>query len=637
MMSKRVLMCLMLVSILLAGTARSEMIAHWTLDKADYGAADPNVSTDPNYYDVSGSGNNAIAGGTPVFVPDVLGNPDSALSLDGSNGYAQAGTLNPKAANNEMTLNMWINYSDGQGGVVLAKRDGWDSNLMMWQLSVGSGDIGFVRAPFNFGTVSRTTLGVTFDQWHMLSITHDELNNTKFYVDGALKTEFNFSFAEGVESSFNIGMCDFANEVPNESYVGLLDDVSIYDSVLTAAEITSIYRNIIQAPAIVANPLDNAVELGGVGDLSFVFSSVGLDQQTVWYKQVGELDAVPGTGDDIALSTAVDPDVTITLSAAANVDEYVSVLSVAGIAEEDDAYYYCVASDSGGSVTSVPAAIYIRKVLAHWTLDQADYSASTFADTSGNGNNAIAASAPTFVADVNGNANTAIAISQANPCCAAAGPLNPSKNGKMTVSAWINYDGLSIDGKAGTIFSKRDSWSDTTMMWQININTSAISIQRSPFVTISIPWADTGLTLNEWHLFTMTHDSADNSLLTYIDGELVNTSNFAMGSGTESAFNIGMGGYEAGLPNEVFSGMMDDAIVYNYVLDSKAVLDLYNATSPVDKVLCLEPYAAVIDVAGPGSVVGDVASYTAQPDCKVDMYDFMVFAQGWLTSGSYPN
>ncbi len=100
----------------------------------------------------------------------------------------------------------------------------------IWEFWIGAGEHSWkpVRGP-----------EVTFDEWDHLAGTYAD-GNHKFYVNGEYIGEENFDISVNPDEEFLIGAG--ANETPSHNYrfLGLIDEVRLYDRVLTEDEIAAV-------------------------------------------------------------------------------------------------------------------------------------------------------------------------------------------------------------------------------------------------------------------------------------------------------------------------------------------------------------------------------------------------------------
>jgi hypothetical protein len=93
---------------------------------------------------------------------------------------------------------------------------------------------------FNFNT----GIVVPFNTWMHVAIAISP-TNARFYVNGALSTTYTYSHAQIAQSNFIIGT---DNLTANDRYFrGLIDNVLVYNTTLTDAQISSIYASTLVA------------------------------------------------------------------------------------------------------------------------------------------------------------------------------------------------------------------------------------------------------------------------------------------------------------------------------------------------------------------------------------------------------
>jgi hypothetical protein len=138
-------------------------------------------------------------------------------------------------------------------------------------------------------------------------------------------------------------------------------------------------------------------------------------------------------------------------------------------------------------------------------------------------------------------------------------------------------------------------------------------------------YASPDLDNSGWHLMTGTYDAVTKQGKVYVDGVLRNQATNP-GVLTPSPTNLLFG-----LPNAdattVYNGLLDDVRIYSYAIDAYEAAALYADFTPGTEI-CVE-YPG-FDVAGPDGA-GDEFR-----DCKVDLYDFAVFAQEWMQCNRVP-
>jgi len=183
--------------------------------------------------------------GTPLngasFAPGLVG---QAFAFDGFNARVDvASSLNLMAFPNGLTIDAWVNPSrpPGQflGGIVTKWAQSvsgdayaiWLTNSLQLFGGIGTGvsDSGF---PGGF---------VPVDQWSHVAMTYDSLTgDNRLYVNGLLVAQR--SWFPGGPNASGVEPVQIGNQTTNESrpFAGLVDEVEIFNRVLSASEIQAI-------------------------------------------------------------------------------------------------------------------------------------------------------------------------------------------------------------------------------------------------------------------------------------------------------------------------------------------------------------------------------------------------------------
>jgi len=298
-----------------------------------------------------------------------------------------------------------------------------------------------------------------------------------------------------------------------------------------------------------------------------------------------------------------------------------ATLTVNNVTEADKGAYLCgVANSTQFVVYSKTANLYIKKTLAHWTLDAASYDGTSYADATGLGHDAVVDGTPVFTDGiVNGDnsasdavANGAIKTSDPNSC-ASAGAFNPSEEtGAFSISAWVKF--LDVVGNDfGMIAAKRDGWaSGNESYWQFLVvqGTGALRMQSYGLTSFDTP--ANLIKQDEWHHAVVTFDRSIARM--YVDGLQKAYAGFTPANNPAATFYIGRNNSIG----ERLDGLLDDVRAFNYALSPEEVVDLFYAET--GKNVCIY-----------GNPAADLNG-----DCKVTLEDFSVLAGNWLTHGFYP-
>jgi hypothetical protein len=172
-------------------------------------------------------------------VHSVEGSPylGNAMAFDGAGDYIDTGTWNPHERSSQFTISMWVKWAglNGQYQGLIAKRDGWGANLMMWSmdLNIDTGALGFIRE----GSYPPGTGALPIGQWAFVAVTFDGTNVT-IYRDGRAVASGAFSLGFKTDARLIIGSGEANGGNP---FNGALDDVRIYNYALDALEVAHLF------------------------------------------------------------------------------------------------------------------------------------------------------------------------------------------------------------------------------------------------------------------------------------------------------------------------------------------------------------------------------------------------------------
>ena len=212
----------------------SRLVAHWALDEAKGDIA----------YD-STSEHDATLHGEPVWQPDG-GMVAGALQLDGVDDYINtAFVLNP--ADVPFSVTAWIK-GGAPGQVVISQADtvvdtpvGPSINPGSAWLSTTSAEGGLMTGLGDayFGPLVSESV-ITDDRWHHIALVYARTTMKRhLYVDGAeVAVDSSYVVGESCDAGLYIGAGRDLNA--STFFSGLIDEVRIYNSVLSAEEIENL-------------------------------------------------------------------------------------------------------------------------------------------------------------------------------------------------------------------------------------------------------------------------------------------------------------------------------------------------------------------------------------------------------------
>ena len=228
-------------------------VQHWTFNEGT-------GTTTSNLYGTSQTGTITDNPGGSDLRPTwtAAGHEGSGIQFNGNNagtrdgGYVALATsvtdpLRGGSSNTgSATLAFWIKTTQ-TGGTI-----GWDSpsvigieangngNDVQWGWIDNTGRIGFSVGD-NAGF--KSTNPINDGQWHQVTLTHNFSSGaTQVYVDGSLDSSGNVGGGTTIANNF-LGFGVTNDTGAADRYLnGTLDDIRIYDRVLTAAQVTAIYQ-----------------------------------------------------------------------------------------------------------------------------------------------------------------------------------------------------------------------------------------------------------------------------------------------------------------------------------------------------------------------------------------------------------
>lgn len=194
-------------------------------------------SFENNVQDGSGNGYHGTILGTPTYVDGPAGK-GKAMLFPGTAGHAvNLGTFNPSEKTGMLSVSLWARWNGlttfWQG--LIGKRDNWNTTDTMWQIEAAqsTGALTFSRNG-SYPASGNPVLRV--GEWTHVAVTFDK-TTARFYVNGVQTGSGAFSFGPAREASLQIGADNAGGGNP---FNGALDEVKLYDIVLTPAEVLAL-------------------------------------------------------------------------------------------------------------------------------------------------------------------------------------------------------------------------------------------------------------------------------------------------------------------------------------------------------------------------------------------------------------
>jgi len=204
-----------------------------------------------NTNDESGNNNHGTVHNNATLTADKNGNLNSAYNFDGINSYIEI-PVSPSLAkiysSNEITISAWIKIRNWyQGWNVFAIFEQYDPTTdfgaTLFEANWDAGGILFVSG-YNTNYIG-CNYTWNFNVWHNVAVTYSvSLGTAKFYVDGILTCTkpYTQNFTPDTIHSFSIGR---SLSGPDEYSDGVIDELRIYNRVLTNIEIVTLPLNLL--------------------------------------------------------------------------------------------------------------------------------------------------------------------------------------------------------------------------------------------------------------------------------------------------------------------------------------------------------------------------------------------------------
>jgi len=211
--------------------------------------------------DITGNGNDGTINGNVEWVPGYMGD---GVRFDTAGERIVIGPLDPSTGTNAMTLAAWINW-EGQDHTIahqgiIGKRLGWDPGTgvkWFWE-TTPAGDLVFRADNAGGGTGLWWGNGILVpyaNEWTHVALTWDDGPAVE-YINAEEVETGNITFRDSADATpMTIGCVGSTN---NETFVGTIDEVRIYNHALTQAEIQTIMLGIFPT-AFSPDPADGAI------------------------------------------------------------------------------------------------------------------------------------------------------------------------------------------------------------------------------------------------------------------------------------------------------------------------------------------------------------------------------------------
>lgn len=249
----------LLIGLILAGSVQghvlveedfsdTNLIAHYTFDEGSGSTA----------VDASGNGNNGTLVNGPVWVSGKVGT--NALDFDGADDYVDLGNLD--IPGNAMTIAAWFNSRNlsncsSQDCRIVSKATGVSTAEHFWMLSTWNGELRFrLKTDGTTTTLVAENSNLSNDIWYHMVAVYDG-SEMRIYQDGVLTGSVGKTGSITTDASVGAWIGSNPPNATSQPWDGQIDDLRIYDRVLTDAEITELVAGTPPPPDSTLALLDN--------------------------------------------------------------------------------------------------------------------------------------------------------------------------------------------------------------------------------------------------------------------------------------------------------------------------------------------------------------------------------------------
>ncbi len=204
------------------------LIAHWKLDETSGDTA----------YDSAGD-NDGTVYGSPIWDPN--GFIDGALDFDGIDEYVEVPDTASLSNMANITISTWINPDTitaiAHGYRIISKWDPTDKEFVIKHSNLSGGGDGEIQVGFYTKHNYTTGFNLSADSWTHLCVVWEGTQYAKVYKNGILNETVTLSGTPSPVDSDAPTVIGKHCSTPTEYFDGHIDDVRIYDRVLSESEI----------------------------------------------------------------------------------------------------------------------------------------------------------------------------------------------------------------------------------------------------------------------------------------------------------------------------------------------------------------------------------------------------------------
>jgi len=208
-----------------------------------------------------------------------------AGAFNGSSSRIGLGTNTFNSLTN-LTFSCWVNLNNAPSSYEYLF-DGWDyqsgSSRGFGVRINSSGNVQAISGFSNSTSTNTSSATVSYGNWTHIAVSITQ-SNTTFSINGNTESpQSNNGFDFHTGTTYNLGAFIYTGSVYEYFLDGKLDQIRIYDSAISAADVTTLYKEIECPAATVINSFNPVIYTGTGGTQSI--STVGFAPDFVWIKQ----------------------------------------------------------------------------------------------------------------------------------------------------------------------------------------------------------------------------------------------------------------------------------------------------------------------------------------------------------------
>jgi parallel beta-helix repeat protein len=213
------------------------------------------------------------------WTTDRHGNPNGALSFNGNNSGVRLDNGYPNVFQGSMTFSCWVYFNDNSRAILFGNFDGNNSvnfekhNSSDLRIYWNQGERNLFT---NYGVVSTGS-------WHFIAFTRNfDANSFRIYLNGQILEVF-YDVGSNVipEGPFYIGR---DTRTGTTVLNGKMDDVRIYGTALTDAEVLALYNETASLPELITSPVTGIIPYSATagGEITMAAGSPVTGRGVVW-------------------------------------------------------------------------------------------------------------------------------------------------------------------------------------------------------------------------------------------------------------------------------------------------------------------------------------------------------------------